>query len=71
MAKEFAKVCRTVEDIQEKLRDAFKDTIQQVFEAEIDDHLGYKKHNNKGDHSGNSLNGYSHKTIKTKFGTSE
>ncbi|MBD8006051.1 transposase [Bacillus sp. Sa1BUA2] len=53
-----------MEDIQEK----FKDTIQQVFEAEIDEHLGYIKHDNNGDRSGNSCNGYSKKTMKTKFG---
>ncbi|RFU61275.1 hypothetical protein D0466_18860 [Peribacillus glennii] len=55
LAKELARDCRTVEDIQEKLNDLFKDTIQHVFEAEIDNHLGYKKHDNEGDHSGNSL----------------
>lgn len=59
LAKELAKDCRTVEDIQEKLKDLFKGTIQHVFEAEIDNHLGYKKHDNEGDHSGNSRNGYS------------
>ena len=40
LAEELAKDCRTVEDIQEKLKHLFKDTIQQVFEAEIDTHLG-------------------------------
>lgn len=71
LAKELAKDCRTVEDIQEKLKELFKDTIQQVFEAEIDEHLGYIKHDNTGDHSGNSRNGYSKKTMKTKFGKAE
>ena len=68
LAEELTKDCRTVEDIQEKLKHLFKDTIQQVFEAEIDTHLGYQKHDNQGDHSGNSRNGYSPKTVKTKFG---
>ena len=31
--------------------------------AEMDEHLGYKKHDNAGDHSGNSRNGYSEKTV--------
>lgn len=31
LAKELAKGCRTVEDIQEKLRDIFKDTLQEIF----------------------------------------
>jgi transposase-like protein len=71
LAEELAKDCRTVEDIQEKLKMLFKDTIQQVFEAEIEDHLGYSKHDNAGDHSGNSRNGYSKKTVKTRFGNTE
>lgn len=49
----------------------FKDSIQQVFEVEINEHLGYIKHDNTGDHSGNSRNGYSKKTMKTKFGKAE
>lgn len=48
-----------------------QDTIQQVFEAEIDTHLGYQKHYNRGDHSGNSRNGYSPKSVKTKFGEAD
>jgi transposase-like protein len=71
LVKELAKECTSVEDIQEKLRDLFKDTLQEIFEAEMDDHLGYKKHSNEGDNSGNSRNGYSKKTIKSRFGESE
>lgn len=69
--KELTQDCKTVEDIQEMLKNLFKDTIQQVFEAELDDHLGYKKHSTEGINSGNSRNGYSKKTIKTKFGNTE
>lgn len=69
--KELAKECHSVEDIQEKLRELFKETLQQVFEAEMDDHLGYKKHDNTGDKIGNSRNGYSSKTIKSRYGASE
>ena len=29
----------------------------------MDEHLGYKKHDNAGDYSGNSRNGYSEKTV--------
>lgn len=53
------------------LKNLFKDTIQHVFEAEIDDHLGYEKNSVEGNNSGNSRNGYSKKTIKTKFGNTE
>ena len=64
LVKELAKECTSVEDVQEKLRDLFKDTLQEIFEAELDDHLGYQKHSNEGDNTGNSRNGYRKKTIK-------
>lgn len=71
LAKELAKGCRSVEDIQEKMKCLFKDTMQEIFEAEMDDHLGYEKHSGTGDNLGNSRNGYSKKTVKTKYGDSE
>ena len=71
LIKELAKECVSVEDVHEKLRDLFKDTLQEIFEAEMDEYLGYKKHNNEGDNTGNSRNGYSKKTVKTRFGESE
>lgn len=42
--KDLARECHTVEDIQEMLKKLFKDTLQQIFETEMDEHLGYKKH---------------------------
>lgn len=69
--KELAKGCRTVEDVHERLKGLFKETLQEIFEAEIEDQLGYEKHSPKGNNSGNSRNGFSKKTIKTKFGNAE
>lgn len=66
--KELAGQCETVDDIHAMIRDLFKETLQQVFEAEIEEHLGYSKHDSKGINSGNSRNGYSNKTIRTKLG---
>ena len=71
LVKELAKECTTVDDVHEKIRDLFKDTLQEIFEAEMEEHLGYQKHDNAGDNSGNSRNGYSKKTIKSRFGESE
>lgn len=71
LAKELAKDCRSMEDIQEKLKDLFKDTLQEIFEAEMDEHLGYEKHDPSGNNSGNSRNGYSKKGVKTRYGKSE
>jgi putative transposase len=69
--KDLARECRTVEDIQEVLKELFKDTLQEIFEAEMDEHLGYEKHNFKEINTGNSRNGYSEKTIQTRFGNTK
>jgi putative transposase len=69
--KELARECHSVEDVHDMLKNLFKDTLQEIFEAEIDEHLGYPKHSNRGDNSGNSRNGYSKKTSKTRFGETE
>ena len=37
----------------------------KALDAEMDEHLGYKKNDNAGDNSGNSRNGYTTKTIIT------
>ena len=37
----------------------------KALEAEMDEHLGYKKNDNAGDNSGNSRNGYTTKTVIT------
>jgi putative transposase len=71
LAKELAKDCRSMDDIHEKLKELFKETLQQIFEAEMDEHLGYEKHDPAGNNSGNNRNGYSKKTVKTRFGQSE
>jgi putative transposase len=71
LAKELAKECRTVEDIHNKLKELFKDSLQQILEAEMAEHLGYDKHSPDGDNTGNSRNGYSRKTIKSKYGPAE
>jgi putative transposase len=69
--RELASQCETVDDIHSIMKDLFKETLQQVFEAEIEDHLGYSKHDTAGNNSGNSRNGYSKKTIKTKLGETD
>ncbi|WP_318714327.1 IS256 family transposase [Treponema sp.] len=37
----------------------------KALDAEMDEHLGYKKNDNAGDNSGNSRNGYTKKTVIT------
>jgi len=71
LAKEIAKECKNTSDIYEALKSLFADTIQQMLEAELEQHLGYEKHSPAGINSGNSRNGYSKKTLKTRMGNTE
>ncbi|UII54256.1 IS256 family transposase [Cytobacillus spongiae] len=66
--RELASQCQTVDDIHMMMKELFRETLQQVFEAEIEEHLGYSKHDSSGNNTGNSRNGYSKKSIKTKLG---
>ena len=63
--------CQSTGDIQSKLKRLFAGTIEQMLEAEMDEHLGYEKHCVEGNNSGNSRNGYNHKTITSDYGESE
>jgi putative transposase len=74
-AKELAALladeCGNLEDVQTLLKSLFKGTLEQMLEAEMDEHLGYEKHNILGNNSGNSRNGYGKKTLKTELGETE
>jgi putative transposase len=48
-----------------------KGLIERMLEGEMTEHLGYEKHDNAGDNSGNSRNGSSRKSLKTKTGEIE
>ena len=56
-----------VGDIYSYLKDLFKDTIQEMLEAELDVSIGYPK-NEKISNTDNERNGYSQKTVKSQFG---
>ena len=71
LAKILGRECKTTQDIHNALKELFKDVLQQTLEAEMDQHLGYRKHSSEGDNSGNSRNGYSTKTLKTRMGEAE
>ena len=63
--------CQSTGDIQSKLKRLFAGAIEQMLEAEMEEHLGYEKHSTEGDNSGNSRNGYGKKTIISDYGESE
>ena len=63
--------CETTGDIQTKLKRLFAGTIEQMLEAEMDEHLGYEKNSVTGNNSGNSRNVYGKKTISSDYGECE
>ena len=63
--------CETTGDIQEKLKRLFAGTIEQMLEAEMDEHLGYEKNSAAGNNTGNSRNGYGKKRIISDYGECE
>lgn len=56
------------QDVQAMLRDLLGDTLQQMLEAEMDDHLGYTKYDYKNKQTDDSRNGYSPKTVVSSVG---
>jgi len=71
LAAKLAAECKTTGDIQEMLKNLFANTVEQILEAEMDEHLGYEKNSVTGNNSGNSRNGYGRKTIQSEYGESE
>lgn len=61
---------QNVGDVYSYLKDLFKDTIQEMLEAELDTSLGYPK-NEKSIETDNERNGHSPKTVKSQFGEFE
>jgi transposase-like protein len=59
---------KTGSDVTSFLKDMIAPTLQAMLEAEMAEHLGYKKHEAKGKNSGNSRNGHSEKLLRTSFG---
>ena len=65
------KKCKTMEDVVGKnglMQKLFKQVMQQLLEAEMENHLGREKHERSGSNNTNYRNGYSSKTISSSFG---
>ena len=60
---------KSTDDIKDMLKDLLGGTIQTMLEAEIEDNLGYSKHNYKEKITNNSRNGHSNKTVRSEYGT--
>jgi putative transposase len=53
------------------LKQLTKAVLERALEAEITEHLGYKKHDPAGQHTGNTRNGKNRKMLKGDFGELE
>lgn len=62
---------KNVEDIQSALRDLFGKTLQTMLEAEMDNHLGYQKHDDKNKKTSNRRNGHGKKSVRSGYGEVE
>ena len=55
------------EDIQDALKDLLGDTIKEMMEAEMDEHLGYEK-SERSDND-DYRNGYKRKQVNSRYGS--
>lgn len=68
LAKKLAKDLKTDRDLNVLSRALKKVAVEAALEAEMDEHLGYEKHEAKGNGTGNSRNGRSTKRLKGDHG---
>lgn len=61
----------SAKDIEEALKNMFKDTLQELLEAELDENLGYEKYEYSDEAKNNYRNGYSKKTVHSTAGDIE
>lgn len=62
---------KSYEDLMGKggaIRDLIKSSLEQIFESEMTEHLGYDKHSSEGYNTGNSRHGKTRKTVSTNEG---
>ena len=63
-----AKKLKTMEEVQNYVKEMTKGLVQQILDEEMNQHLGYEKYSPKGRNSGNSRNGTSEKNIESSLG---
>ena len=71
MATELAKGIKSEKDLGLLSQQLMKLTVETALNAELDEHLGYQKHDPAGHGSGNSRNGSSRKRLKGQYGEVE
>ena len=71
LLSELASECESPDEFMKLLSDLKKSLLEKALDAEMDHHLGYRKHEASGRGSGNSRNGKSRKTVLGEFGQTE
>jgi len=59
---------KTVEDMQNALKDVFGPMFEAMLNGEMENHLGYDNNERGEKETANRRNGYTHKTLKTSAG---
>lgn len=65
LPKDFFKQFKNKEEFHSFFNDLFKQGVEEMLQAELDEHLGYQKYAKEGNNSGNSRNGTYSKKVKT------
>jgi len=65
LPKDFFKQFKKKEDFLSFFSDLYKQGVEEMLQAELDEHLGYEKYAREGHNSGNSRNGSYSKRVKT------
>ena len=71
LLKEMVGNLSSQEQIATLSQDLLKTIVETALNGEVDEHLGYEKHDPVGHHTGNSRNGYYPKTLKSAYGEVE
>ena len=71
LVKAISQECNTPAEVTSLLKTLQAGTLEQMLQAEMDEHIGYDIHSPEGDNTGSSRNGYGKKTIKSEWGESE
>jgi transposase-like protein len=66
LPKDFFKQFKNKEEFNDFFQSMFKEGVEAMLQAELDEHLGYEKHSREGINTGNSRNGSSQKTVKSE-----
>jgi putative transposase len=59
---------KSLDDFNAFMREVSKEVVETLLEGELTDHLGYEKHDQKAKATDNTRNGFTAKTVKSKYG---